>query len=71
MSDLRHRPIRPPRYLEKVLALAAQVEAGGQQHVSVLHDPWCHLLHGAGGCNCDPDVELVPADDLPPGWRTR
>lgn len=54
-----------PRYVAKVLALAATLPSEpAVHHMTVLHDDWCDLLNGRGACNCEP--ELGPVSTEPP-----
>jgi hypothetical protein len=41
--------------IEDALRRAA-LPQGAMVKVIVAHDPWCAMLHGAGPCDCAPDV---------------
>jgi hypothetical protein len=65
-------PTTKPKYagaVERALRAAADngtLVRGRVTTVEVRHDPWCALLAGWGGCNCDPEVgppKLVPAPE--------
>ena len=61
-----------PNYADAVeqavqTALAnGSIVRGRVSTVEIRHDPWCALLAGWGGCNCNPEVcppKLMPAPE--------
>jgi hypothetical protein len=64
---IRKRPLPGHNYVPKVIdfALKTSWPPGKVGHIAVRHDDWCGVWQG-GRCNCNPDVERIPA---PPGWE--
>lgn len=64
---LRRR--RLPDYADPLLVKARAAMAAGTirpgtvTHAVIYHDDDCSQLSGRGPCNCEPSIELVPAED--------
>jgi hypothetical protein len=49
---------QPGNYLPILIGKAAEFAVPGKLvEMAILHDDWCDLLSGKGGCNCEPEVK--------------
>lgn len=47
-----------PKYMAEVIKLRQLILPGELAEVVVVHDSWCPLLYGRGGCSCNPEVRV-------------